>query len=51
MSARLIAVANSSYYRRQHSCDTVDRALMCLGLDTVRTLVIRRCRRPICAGY
>lgn len=40
MSARLIAVANSSYYRRQHSCDTVDRALMCLGLDTVRTLVI-----------
>lgn len=40
MSARLIAVANSSYYRRQHSCDSVDRALMCLGLDTVRTLVI-----------
>lgn len=40
MSARLIAVANSSYYRRQHSCDTVDRALMCLGLETVRTLVI-----------
>ncbi|MEX0740385.1 MAG: HDOD domain-containing protein [Pseudohongiella sp.] len=40
MSARLIAVANSSYYRRQYSCDTVDRALMCLGLETVRTLVI-----------
>lgn len=40
MSARLIAVANSSFYRRQHNCDTVDRALMCLGLDTVRTLVI-----------
>ncbi len=40
MSARLIAVANSSFYRRQHSCDTVDRALMCLGIDTVRTLVI-----------
>ena len=40
MSARLIAVANSSFYRRQHSCDTIDRALMCLGLDTVRTLVI-----------
>ena len=40
MSARLIAVANSSYYRRQNSCDTVDRALMCLGLETVRTLVI-----------
>jgi HD-like signal output (HDOD) protein/signal transduction histidine kinase len=40
MSARLIAVANSSYYRRQHGCDSVDRALMCLGIDTVRTLVI-----------
>ena len=40
MSARLIAVANSSFYRRQHPCDTVDRALMCLGLETVRTLVI-----------
>lgn len=40
MSARLIAVANSSFYRRQHQCDTVDRALMCLGLETVRTLVI-----------
>lgn len=40
MSARLIAVANSSYYRRQTSCNTVDRALMCLGLDTIRTLVI-----------
>jgi HD-like signal output (HDOD) protein/signal transduction histidine kinase len=40
MSARLIAVANSSFYRRQYSCDSVDRALMCLGIDTVRTLVI-----------
>lgn len=40
MAARLIAVANSSYYRRQYACDTVDRALMCLGLETVRTLVI-----------
>jgi len=40
ISARLVAVANSSYYRRQHKCDTVDRALMCLGLETVRTLVI-----------
>lgn len=40
MSARLIAVANSGFYRRQHHCDTVDRALMCLGLETVRTLVI-----------
>lgn len=40
IAARLITVANSSFYRRQHICDTVDRALMCLGIETVRTLVM-----------
>lgn len=40
IAARLITVANSSFYRRQHACDTVDRALMCLGIETVRTLVM-----------
>jgi HD-like signal output (HDOD) protein/signal transduction histidine kinase len=40
IAARLINVANSSYYRRQNSCDSVDRALMYLGLETVKTLVI-----------
>jgi len=40
LAARLISVANSSYYRRRHHCDTVDRALMHLGIETVKTLVI-----------
>lgn len=51
MAARLIAVANSSLYRRQYSCDTVDRALMCLGLETVRTLVITAAVRQYFAGF
>ncbi len=40
IATRLISIANSSYYRRQHSCDSVDRALMYLGIETVKTLVI-----------
>lgn len=51
MAARLISVANSSLYRRQRSCDTVDRALMCLGLETVRTLVITAAVRQYFAGF
>jgi HD-like signal output (HDOD) protein/nitrogen-specific signal transduction histidine kinase len=40
IASRLITVANSSYYRRNQACDTVDRALMYLGMKTVKTLVI-----------
>lgn len=40
IASRLINVANSSYYRRKQACDSVDRALMYLGMETVKTLVI-----------
>lgn len=40
MTARLLGVANSSYYGRAKSCQTVERALLFLGTDTVKTIVI-----------
>ena len=40
MAARLLGVANSSYYGRAKSCQTVERALLLLGTDTVKTIVI-----------
>lgn len=40
VATRLIGVANSSFYRRQARCETVDRALLVLGTDTVKTIVI-----------
>lgn len=40
MTARLLSVANSSYYGRSKVCQTVERALLFLGTDTVKTIVI-----------
>ncbi len=40
MTARLLSVANSSYYGRTKACQTVERALLFLGTDTVKTIVI-----------
>lgn len=40
IATRLIGVANSTFYRRQARCETVDRALLFLGTDTVKTIVI-----------
>lgn len=40
MTARLLSVANSSYYGRAKVCQTVERALLFLGTDTVKTIVI-----------
>jgi signal transduction histidine kinase len=40
VATRLISVANSSFYRRAARCDSVERALFCLGTDTVKTIVI-----------
>ncbi|HSP01820.1 MAG TPA: HDOD domain-containing protein, partial [Thioalkalivibrio sp.] len=40
MSARVIAVANSSFYSRGGPCNSVERALLSLGLDTVKTLIL-----------
>jgi HD-like signal output (HDOD) protein/signal transduction histidine kinase len=40
MAARLLGVANSSYYGRAKGCQTIERALLFLGTDTVKTIVI-----------
>lgn len=40
MTARLLGVANSSYYGRSKACQTVERALLLLGTETVKTIVI-----------
>ena len=40
MTARLLGIANSSYYGRSKACQSVDRALLLLGTDTVKTIVI-----------
>lgn len=40
VATRLIAVANSSYYGRARQCETIERALLFLGTDTVKTIVI-----------
>ena len=40
MTTRLLTVANSSYYGRAKVCQTVERALLFLGTDTVKTIVI-----------
>lgn len=40
MAARLLSVANSSYYGRANACQTIERALLFLGIETVKTIVI-----------
>lgn len=40
MAARLLSVANSSYYGRAKGCQTIERALLVLGTNTVKTIVI-----------
>lgn len=40
IAARIIAVANSSYFGRPKQCETIERALLYLGTDTVKTIVI-----------
>ncbi len=40
MATRLIHVANSSYYNRATGCQSIERALLVLGTDTVKTVVM-----------
>lgn len=40
MTARLLGVANSGFYSRGHACQNVERALLVLGTDSVKTIVI-----------
>lgn len=40
IASKIIAIANSSYYNRGTECTGIERALMLLGTETVKTLVI-----------
>lgn len=40
MMSRLLSVANSGFYNRGQACQSVERALLVLGTDSVRTIVI-----------
>lgn len=40
LSAKLLKTANSAYYQRSRSVETVNQAMMMLGFNTVRTIVI-----------
>jgi signal transduction histidine kinase/HD-like signal output (HDOD) protein len=40
MAVRLLDIANSSYYGRAKGCQTIERALLVLGTDTIKTIVI-----------
>lgn len=40
LAVRLIQMANSSFYARSTRCHSVERALMVLGTETIRTVVI-----------
>lgn len=40
LSAKLLRTANSAYYQRSRSVETVNQAMMMLGFNTVRTIVI-----------
>lgn len=40
MATKLLSVSNSSYYGRTKDCESIERALLFLGTDVVRTIVI-----------
>ncbi len=40
IAARLVAIANSSYFGRAKQCESIERALLFLGTDAVKTIVI-----------
>ncbi|HTQ36703.1 MAG TPA: HDOD domain-containing protein [Steroidobacteraceae bacterium] len=43
LAARVLKVANSAFYGRSRNIGSVDRALMLLGLDAVRTIAAAAC--------
>ena len=40
IATRLVIVANSSYYGQAKNCESIERALLSLGTDVVKTIVI-----------
>lgn len=51
MATRLVAAANSPAFYRSSPCRTVDRALLTLGLDTVRDLALTAAIQQLFGQY
>lgn len=51
VASRIMAVANSGRFTRSSPCQTVDRALLILGVDTVKTIVVTAAIRQFFSGF
>lgn len=51
ITAKLLTVANSSYYGRTGRCDSIERTLLYLGIDAVKTIVITISIKQLFANF
>ncbi len=51
IAARVVALANSSYYNRGRRVDSLERALFMLGTDTIKTIVITASIQQFFSGF
>jgi len=51
IAARVISLANSSFYNRGNQINTLDRALLVLGTDTIKTIVITASVQQFFSGF
>ncbi|MBR9911757.1 MAG: HDOD domain-containing protein [Gammaproteobacteria bacterium] len=51
IAAQLIMVANTSYYSRKGNVATIERALLLLGTDTLKTMAITASVQQMCDGF
>jgi HD-like signal output (HDOD) protein/nitrogen-specific signal transduction histidine kinase len=51
ITARVISLANSSFYNRGSEINTIDRALLVLGTDTIKTIVITTSVQQFFSGF
>lgn len=51
ISSRVIALANSSFYSRNTEIKSIERALLVLGTDTIKTIVITAAVQQFFSGF
>lgn len=51
ITARVVALANSSYYNRGRRVDSLERALFMLGTNTIKTIVITASIQQFFSGF
>lgn len=51
MAARITEVANSSYFGRKERCSSIERALILMGTDTIKTLVLTASIKQFFGGF